>query len=167
MKIEKTDIDGFNFKDCLKCILVSCSVPVASALMIAFLGFTFVDYFSDLIYPLFTPTKVVFLVMSFIVLILAGAAYYLFKLATHSKYSECKEYYYAQLFFTFFSSILVLGLDFKEISLLSIGLSIYLAIKTITYFFKDSKNSFYLYLPYCIWQIYIFYLVFEFWILNK
>lgn len=136
-------------------------LPIILGSVIGLLTSNFSDY-NALIKPPLAPPKIVFPIVWSIIYLLMGIAYFIYK-----KNNDKTNYiYYIQLAVNLLWSIIFFILKWKFISVLWIILLDILIILTMKTFKRNSKISYYLFIPYLIWSIFATYLTIGIFILN-
>ena len=123
-------------------------------------------FYDTLTKPTFAPPGFIFGIVWPILYILMGIAYYLIKKKNSFKEKDASFWYYTQLFFNFFWSIIFFRFEslwFSFVWLLLLFISI---IVTFIKFKEVNKTSAYLLIPYILWVIFAGYLNLSFAILN-
>ena len=135
-------------------------LPILSGTIIGLITSNFMDY-NSLIKPPAAPPNILFPIIWSIIYLLMGIAYYFYKNNNDTNYI-----YYIQLIVNLLWSIIFFILKWRFISLLWIILLDILIILTMKIFKKNSKISFYLFIPYILWCLFATYLTIGIYILN-
>ena len=139
-------------------------LPVLPVILTALLGSFFmmigkVDY-DTLSKPLFSPNKIVFPIAWSILYILIAISGYLYLNNAESKEDRIKglTIYYIGLVINAFWTFLFFTLDLKLFAAIWLGLLYIVSASNYVIFYKKSKKSGYLLIPYLIWLLFALYL---------
>ena len=138
-------------------------LPILIGGLVGFIIKDNIDY-SNLIQPPFAPPKIIFPIAWSIIYLLMGIAYFIYR-KKDNEFLE-KFIYYFQLFVNAMWSIIFFLWKFRFFSIIWIILLDVLVILLMYLFYKKSKVSTYLLIPYIIWLFFATYLNIGIYILN-
>ena len=123
-----------------------------------------IDY-ATLIKPPLAPPKILFPIIWSILYLLMGISFYILKKQEDNTFLE-SIIYYLQLFFNLLWSIIFFAFKWRFIACVWIVILDGLVIYMMNLFYKKSKLSAYLNIPYLIWILFATYLTIGIFILN-
>ena len=131
-------------------------------------GFTTASFkepwYSEIILPSFNPPSWVFApVWTILYILMSVAAWFNWQKNFNNKYLNI---YFIHLFFNAIWSIIFFGLHLIMLALLDLIIIVFFIIFLMKIYFKESKISFYLFLPYLLWSSYALVLNSAIYILN-
>lgn len=124
------------------------------------------DWYTNLIKPTFNPPSWVFGPVWAVLYFLMGFSLYFVWINKNNLKDDALRFFYIQLFFNALWSILFFGLKNIFLSFLDIILLGLFIILTMIKFYRISKESFYLLVPYLLWVSFACVLNFYILILN-
>ncbi len=136
-------------------------LPIILGSIVGFIISKYIDY-SSLNKPPFCPNKIFFPIAWFIIYILMGISYYLFKKSNN----KTLYIYYIQLGFNLLWSIIFFVFKLRLIAVFWIIILDLLVYFMILKFYKFNKLSSILNIPYFIWCLFATYLTIGIYILN-
>ena len=140
--------------------------PLLIGAVSSFVSGNMSSFYGDLTKPTFAPPGFIFGIVWPILYVLMGIAYYLVKRQNLFKNSDATFWYYTQLFFNFFWSIIFFRFESLWFSFFWLVLLFVFIIITFIKFKSINKTSAYLLIPYIIWVVFAGYLNLSFAILN-
>ncbi len=150
-----------DFKTLLICIIV----PLILGSIVGLLTSPYSEY-SNLILPSFSLSPIIFRIVWPILYILMGVSSYLIIKENSNLKRQALIIYGVQLLVNLFWSVLFFYLSFRLLAFILLLLLIVLVIIMIIIFYKISKTSAYLQIPYLIWIIYAGILNLSIYLLN-
>lgn len=143
--------------------IINILLPVILGAIVGFITNSFGNY-SDIIKPTFSPPGVVFPIIWSILYLLMGISKYI---VSNDSYNErASKIYYLQLIVNLLWSFFFFVFKFYLFSFFWITLLIVLVIKMIKEFYKISRVSAYIQIPYLVWIIFAAMLNIAIYILN-
>lgn len=143
--------------------LIYILLPIVGGSLVGLIINSSIDY-NSLIKPLLSPPSYVFPIVWSILYLLIGIAYYIYRKDNDN--SITIKLYYIQLIVNYLWSIIFFTLKLYVLSgiwiILLAGLILYLMIRL----YKESKISFYIFIPYILWVLFATYLNIGIIILN-
>lgn len=124
-----------------------------------------IDY-SFLNKPPLAPPKILFPLAWSIIYLLMGIAYFFFKKDYPNNEMKIVKLYYIQLFVNALWSIIFFLWKWRFIAIIWILLLLILIIELIVLFYRKTKVSAYLFIPYVLWVMFATYLTIGIYILN-
>ena len=157
-------------KKFLICVAIPLLTGFLSSMIAVLLSQTsFQIQYAQLIKPDFAPSAGLFPIIWPILYILMGISAYIIRSSNKStqKINDAMFLYYLQLALNFLWSILFFGLGLRFVAFVeSIILTLVLAAM-IYRFYKIDKTAALLNIPYMIWMIFVIFLSYFIWVLNK
>ena len=157
-------------KKFLICVAIPLLTGFLSSMIAVLLSQTsFQIQYAQLIKPDFVPSAGLFSIIWPILYILMGISAYIIRSSNKStqKINDAIFLYYLQLALNFLWSILFFGLDLKFVAFVeSVILTLVLVIM-IYRFYKIDKTAAILNIPYIIWMVFVIFLSYFIWVLNK
>ena len=148
-------------KENIKTLIKSILAPLLLGTLVGIITSGSMDNFDKLIKPPLSPPGFLFPIVWTILYILMGISHYLTRNS-----SKCNKIYKEQLIVNLLWSIIFFTLKLRLIAFLTILLLIYLIIKMIITFYKESKPAAYLQIPYLLWCTFAAYLNLFIYLLN-
>ena len=146
-------------------LLISIIIPIVLGGIVGLLTSSFNNY-NDIIQPSFAPPGILFPIVWSILYILMGISSYIISESNSYDKDSCLGIYIIQLIVNLLWSFLFFTFKWYLISFLWILFLIVLVVIMIVMFFKISKLSAYLQIPYLLWLIFAAILNFSIYILN-
>ena len=146
-------------------LLISIIIPIVLGSIVGLLTSSFNNY-NDIIQPSFAPPGILFPIVWSILYILMGISSYIISESNSYDKDSCLGIYIIQLIVNLLWSFLFFTFKWYLISFLWILFLIVLVVIMIVMFFKISKLSAYLQIPYLLWLIFAAILNFSIYILN-
>ena len=157
-------------KKFLICVAIPLLTGFLSSMIAVLLSQTsFQIQYAQLIKPDFASSAGLFSIIWPILYILMGISAYIIRSSNKStqKINDAIFLYYLQLALNFLWSILFFGLDLKFVAFVeSVILTLVLVIM-IYRFYKIDKTAAILNIPYIIWMVFVIFLSYFIWVLNK
>ena len=157
-------------KKFLICVAIPLLTGFLSSMIAVLLSQTsFQIQYAQLIKPDFAPSAGLVSIIWPILYILMGISAYIIRSSNKStqKINDAIFLYYLQLALNFLWSILFFGLDLKFVAFVeSVILTLVLVIM-IYRFYKIDKTAAILNIPYIIWMVFVIFLSYFIWVLNK
>lgn len=157
-------------KKFLICVAIPLLTGFLSSMIAVLLSQTsFQIQYAQLIKPDFAPSAGLFSIIWPKLYILMGISAYIIRSSNKStqKINDAIFLYYLQLALNFLWSILFFGLDLKFVAFVeSVILTLVLVIM-IYRFYKIDKTAAILNIPYIIWMVFVIFLSYFIWVLNK
>ena len=157
-------------KKFLICVAIPLLTGFLSSMIAVLLSQTsFQIQYAQLIKPDFAPSAGLCSIIWPILYILMGISAYIIRSSNKStqKINDAIFLYYLQLALNFLWSILFFGLDLKFVAFVeSVILTLVLVIM-IYRFYKIDKTAAILNIPYIIWMVFVIFLSYFIWVLNK
>ena len=157
-------------KKFLICVAIPLLTGFLSSMIAVLLSQTsFQIQYAQLIKQDFAPSAGLFSIIWPILYILMGISAYIIRSSNKStqKINDAIFLYYLQLALNFLWSILFFGLDLKFVAFVeSVILTLVLVIM-IYRFYKIDKTAAILNIPYIIWMVFVIFLSYFIWVLNK
>ena len=157
-------------KKFLICVAIPLLTGFLSSMIAVLLSQTsFQMQYAQLIKPDFAPSAGLFPIIWPILYILMGISAYIIRSSNKStqKINDAMFLYYLQLALNFLWSILFFGLNLRFVALIeSILLTFILAIM-IYRFYKIDQRASIINIPYLLWMVFVNFLSYFIWILNK
>ena len=148
-------------KKFLICVAIPLLTGFLSSMIAVLLSQTsFQIQYAQLIKPDFAPSAGLFSIIWPILYILMGISAYIIRSSNKStqKINDAIFLYYLQLALNFLWSILFFGLDLKFVAF----------VESVIYrFYKIDKTAAILNIPYIIWMVFVIFLSYFIWVLNK
>ncbi len=139
-------------------------LPIVLGSIVGFVISGSIDY-SNLNKPFLAPPKILFPIAWSIIYLLLGISYFLFKKVSPNN-KKVDIIYYVALTINLLWSLIFFLLKWRFVSILWIILLDIFVIYLVYLFFKESKITFYLNIPYILWLILATYLTIGIYILN-
>ena len=145
----------------IKKFLICVAIPLLTGFLSSMIAVLLSQY-AQLIKPDFAPSAGLFSIIWPILYILMGISAYIIRSSNKStqKINDAIFLYYLQLALNFLWSILFFGLDLKFVAFVESVIMIYR-------FYKIDKTAAILNIPYIIWMVFVIFLSYFIWVLNK
>lgn len=137
--------------------------PIIVGSIVGLITNNFIDY-NNLNQPPLSPPSITFPIVWSILYLLIGLAYYFYR---RNNADEKTDFiYYLQLVINYFWSIFFFVFKWRFFSIIWLILLVITIIILMIKYYKESKVSFYLFIPYLVWCLFATYLNIGVYILN-
>lgn len=157
-------------KKFLICVAIPLLTGFLSSMIAVLLSQTsFQIQYAQLIKPDFAPSADLFSIIWPTLYILMGISAYIIRSSNKStqKINDAIFLYYIQLALNFLWSILFFGLDLKFVAFVESVILTLILVIMIYRFYKIDKTAAILNIPYIIWMVFVIFLSYFIWVLNK
>ena len=157
-------------KKFLICIAIPLLIGFLSSMIAILLSQTsFQIQYTQLMKPNFAPNANVYPIIWPILYVLMGISAYIITSSKKNtqKINDAMFLYYLQLGLNFLWSILFFGLNLRFVAFVESVILIFVLIGMIYKFYKLNKKAGFINIPYLVWMIFVIFLNYFVWILNK
>ncbi len=150
-----------------KQLAVSTAIPIIVGGLASLINFNGFKEFEAVNKPAFTPPMAVFPIVWTVLYILMGFSSYLIYKSDSENKKSTLTVYAAQLIVNFAWTCVFFGMQNYKAALLIVLFLIFIVAAMIFLFYKISKKSAYIQIPYLIWLCFASYLNYMVYIMNK